>query len=83
MPSDDTNNAHAGPYYALLEYARNMHQYTLELWLELSKKLDAQGQFVPPELPHGHPREDGHDDGSHAAARSDRASDIDAESPQE
>ncbi|KAI0328875.1 hypothetical protein GY45DRAFT_1372004 [Cubamyces sp. BRFM 1775] len=85
MPSEEISNAHAGPYFALLEYARNMHQYTLELWLELSKKLDAQGHFVPPELRHGHPHNDegGHDDGSHDAARSDGASDIDAESPQE
>ena len=28
------------PHYALIEYARDMHQYTLELWMELSKKLD-------------------------------------------
>lgn len=28
-------------HYALLEYSRDMHQYTLELWMELSKKLEA------------------------------------------
>ena len=36
--------ASAHPQYALLAYARDMHQYTLELWMELSKKLeDASG----------------------------------------
>ncbi|KAI0647745.1 hypothetical protein C8Q79DRAFT_1008159 [Trametes meyenii] len=73
MP-DQINGSH--PHHALLEYARDMHQYTLELWLELSKKLDASGngpQVVQPE--HG-PSKD--------AAQSDQTnSDIDAESPQE
>ncbi|OSD07528.1 hypothetical protein PYCCODRAFT_1463764 [Trametes coccinea BRFM310] len=53
MP-EDTNLP--GPHYALLEYARNMHQYTLELWLDLSRKLDSQNQQpnVPSAMPNGH-----------------------------
>ncbi|CDO68257.1 hypothetical protein BN946_scf184842.g20 [Trametes cinnabarina] len=42
MPEDSSDQP--GPHYALLEYARSMHQYTLELWLDLSRKLDAQNQ---------------------------------------
>ncbi|TBU61858.1 hypothetical protein BD310DRAFT_149375 [Dichomitus squalens] len=36
--------ANAPAHYALLAYAQEMHQYTLELWTELSNKLDAQGR---------------------------------------
>ncbi|KAI0357427.1 hypothetical protein OH77DRAFT_1519349 [Trametes cingulata] len=77
MP-EDVSSTH--PHYALLEYARDMHQYTLELWLELSKKLDAADhhQAVPPELP---PRDRDSEDSP--SARSEGSSDIDAESPQE
>ncbi|KAI8978799.1 hypothetical protein BD414DRAFT_538715 [Trametes punicea] len=71
MPHDIRNH----PHYALLEYARNMHQYTLELWLELSKKLDVeqQGPGISSELPNGHFED---------SEQSDRASDM-AESPEE
>ena len=31
------------PQYALDAYARDMHQYTFELWFELSKKLESEG----------------------------------------
>ena len=30
--------APAHPHYALLAYAQEMHQYTLELWMEFTKK---------------------------------------------
>ncbi len=33
------------PHYALLAYAQEMHQYTLELWMELTRKTE------PPALP--------------------------------
>ncbi|KAI0632437.1 hypothetical protein C8Q77DRAFT_1159069 [Trametes polyzona] len=73
MPEPFSNNH---PHYALLEYARDMHQYTLELWHELSKKLDGGDQQhpVPPELPSRPNQSDSH---------SDRTSDIDVESPQD
>ncbi|KAI0755262.1 hypothetical protein C8Q80DRAFT_1266740 [Daedaleopsis nitida] len=38
--SEDIGASHP-VHYALLAYARDMHQYTLELWTELSKKVDA------------------------------------------
>ncbi|OJT08077.1 hypothetical protein TRAPUB_1012 [Trametes pubescens] len=63
------------PHFALLEYARDMHQYTLELWLDLSKKLD-DGLPVPPSLPRRH--------STQAESPSDRpSSDFDTESPKE
>lgn len=59
------------PHFALLEYARDMHQYTLELW----KKLD-DDHPVPPSLPRRH--------STQADSPSDRPnSDYDTESPKE
>ncbi|KAI0712554.1 hypothetical protein C8Q76DRAFT_797392 [Earliella scabrosa] len=44
---DNMGSTH--PHYALIEYARDMHQYTLELWMELSKKIDAEGSHSVPD----------------------------------
>ncbi|KAH9851550.1 hypothetical protein C2E23DRAFT_886413 [Lenzites betulinus] len=64
------------PHFALVEYARDMHQYTLDLWLDLSKKLDAHDSRhpVPPALP-SRP--------NHGTLRTDSDDVLDAESPQE
>ncbi|KAI0669211.1 hypothetical protein C8Q78DRAFT_1080503 [Trametes maxima] len=61
------------PHHALLEYARDMHQYTLELWLELSKKMHASSSASQPVFPEHGPSKD--------APRPDRANSD--ESPQE
>ena len=68
--------APAHPHYALLAYAQEMHQYTLELWLELSNKLDAQ------ERPTSNSERDSSNSVYEQPSRGGVASD-DAESPQD
>ena len=41
MPTNSKNDLH--PQVALAAYARDMHQYTLDLWMQLSRKLEASG----------------------------------------
>ncbi|KAI0771181.1 hypothetical protein BD413DRAFT_64401 [Trametes elegans] len=65
--------------YALLEYARDMHRYTLELWLALSEKLDAAPPAAPPAVPSDRPRQQPEGDMRPDA----RPSDVDADSPQD
>ncbi len=74
--SGDMNDAH----FALLAYARDMHQYTLELWLDLNKKID--GHHALPVPQHRHTAQDGHDSDEDrvAAPNSDNTS-PDVESP--
>ena len=43
------NSAH--PHYALLAYAQEMHQYTLELWMEFTKKATRPDLPVLPSKP--------------------------------
>ena len=71
------------PHYALLAYARDMHQYTLELWLELTKKLDGEDASSVP-----HHREGTDDDHAEEASQGAAASrpentSPEAESPQD
>ena len=68
------------PHYALLAYARDMHQYTLELWMELNKKLDGTGEHAVPTSDLSTINLDEHPDAPRRGAPSD---DADAESPQD
>ena len=39
------------PRYALLAYAQEMHKYTLELWMEFTKKAERPDLFALPSKP--------------------------------
>ena len=76
---DNMGSTH--PHYALIEYARDMHQYTLELWMELSKKIDAEGSRSVPDTDASATTNPGDEHAPRGGASS--ADSTEAESPQD
>ena len=71
------------PHYALRAYARDMHQYTLELWLELTKKLDGEDASSVPRHRKGIDDDHAAEASQGAAASRPENTSPEAESPQD